>query len=310
MDIRQMKYFLAIAEEGHITAAANRLNISQPPLSQQLKLLEQELGVTLFNRNSRNLKLTEAGIVLQNRSEQMLELLKSTVNELKHLNQGIEGTLSIGTVCSSGITILPNKICEFRKKYKNIDFQIWEGDSFRIIELLNNGIIDVGFVREPFNTNFYDSLFIKDNMGHNLNDYLVTIANPELYDSANKGDSISLKELKNKPLIIHRRYDDIIKNACIKEGFEPKIICKNDDTMSSLSWAKAGIGIAILPLTASNITSNINLEIKKIIEPSIESRLNLIWPKNKYLSIIARNFIKMFDEDSIYSSEVGVKIMK
>lgn len=297
MDIRQMKYFLAIAEEGQITAAAKRLNISQPPLSQQLKLLEEELDVTLFNRNSRNLELTEAGIILQNKSEQMLELLKSTVNELKNLNKGFEGTLSIGTVRSSGITILPNKICEFRKKYKNIDFQLWEGDSFRIIELLSNGVIDVGFVREPFNTDSYESIFLKDNLGQDLNDYFVTIAPPELYGSTNNSDSISLKELKNKPLIIHRRYDNIIKNVCINEGFEPKIICTNDDTMSSLSWAKAGIGIAVLPLTASNITSDVNLEIKKIINPSIESRLNLIWPKNKYVSSIARNFIKMFDEN-------------
>ena len=306
MDIRQLKYFLAIAEEGQITAAAKRLNISQPPLSQQLKLLEEELNVTLFNRNSRNLELTEAGIILQNRSEQMLEILKSTVNELKHLNQGIEGTLSIGTVRSSGVTILPNKICEFRKKYKNIDFQLWEGDSYRIIELLNNGVVDVGFVREPFNTSSYECIFLKDNLGKNLHDYFVTIAVPEFYDSANNSDSISLRELKDKPLIIHRRYDEMIKNACNEEGFEPLIICRNDDTMSSLSWAEAGIGIALLPLTAANIISDEGLKIKKITNSSIESRMNLIWPKNKYISSITRNFIEMFHEDT--KNKIGVKL--
>ncbi|MFL0268347.1 LysR family transcriptional regulator [Candidatus Clostridium radicumherbarum] len=296
MDIRQLKYFLAIAEEGQITAAAKRLNISQPPLSQQLKLLEEELNVILFNRNSRNLELTEAGIILQNKAEQMIELLKSTENELKHLNQGIEGTLSIGTVRSSGITILPNKISEFRKIYNKIDFQLWEGDSFRIIELLNSGVVDLGFVREPFNSSPYESIFLKDNLGQHLNDYFVTIAAPELYDSNYKEKSIPLIELKDKPLIIHRRYEDMIRNACEKEGFQPKIICRNDDTMSSLSWAKAGIGIALLPVTASNLTSNIKLEIKKIINPTIESRLNLIWLKNKNISSIARNFIKLFDK--------------
>lgn len=88
MDIRQLRYFLTIAEEGNITAAAKKLNISQPPLSKQLKLLEEELGVTLFNRTSRNLELTDAGILLQNKSSQLLELYKSTINEM-----GIEGTL-------------------------------------------------------------------------------------------------------------------------------------------------------------------------------------------------------------------------
>lgn len=295
LDIRQLKYFLAIAEEGKITAAAKRLNMSQPPLSQQLKLLEEELGVTLFNRNSRNLELTEAGIVLQNKAEQLLELFDSTLNELKHLNQGIEGTLNIGTVCSSGVTILPNKIREFHEKYKNIDFQVWEGNSFRIIELLKNGVIDVGFVREPFNTNFYNSVSIKDHLGSNINDYFVAVANPKLYESLSESNCISLKELEGKPLIINRRYDEIIKNVCDKEGFEPKIICKNDDTMSALSWAKAGIGIALLPLTATNISSYDDLDIRKIVEPSIETQLKLIWSKNKSLSTIARNFIKMFD---------------
>lgn len=297
MDIRQLKYFLAIAEEGQITAAAKRLNMSQPPLSQQLKLLEEELGVTLFNRNSRNLELTEEGVFLQNKAEQLIELFETTVNEMKNLNQGIEGTLNIGTVCSSGVTILPNKIQEFYKKYKNIDFQVWEGNSFRIIELLKNGVIDIGFVRDSFNAAFYNSVSVKDSLGSNINDYFVAVANPKLYDFADKSDTIPLKALKDKPLIINRRYDEIIKNVCVNQGFEPKIICKNDDTMSALSWAKAGIGIALLPLTAANITSYEDLDIRKITEPSIETHLKLIWSKNKSLSTIARNFVKMFSED-------------
>lgn len=297
MDIRQLKYFLAIAEEGKITAAAKRLNMSQPPLSQQLKLLEDELGVTLFNRNSRNLELTEAGSILQNKAEQLIELFESTVNEFKNLNKGIEGTLNIGTVSSSGVTILPNKIKEFHKKYNNIIFQVWEGNSFRIIELLKNGIIDVGFVRDSFNVNFYNSISVKDNLGSNINDYFVAVANPILYDSEDRSDTISIKALKDKPLIINRRYDEIIKNVCANQGFEPNIICKNDDTMSALSWAKAGIGIALLPLTAANINSYEDLVIRKVVEPSIETHLKLIWSKNKYLSTIAHNFIKMFNEN-------------
>lgn len=293
MDIRQIKYFLTIAEEGQITAAAKRLNISQPPLSQQLKLLEDELGVTLFNRNSRNLELTEAGIILKNKSEQLLELLKSTLSEIKHLNEGTEGTLNIGTVSSSGMTILPKKVSQFHERYKNIDFQIWEGDSFRIMELLNNGVIDIGFVREPFNTTLYNYLFLKDNLGNNLSDYFVTMAVPNFYDCHNSND-IPLKDLKDKPLIINRRFDDLINDACTKEGFNPNIICRNEDIMTSLSWAKAGIGIAIVPLTASNVISNTNLEVKKIVQPSIEARPALIWLKNRYLSSIASNFLKTF----------------
>ncbi|WP_252243833.1 LysR family transcriptional regulator [Clostridium sp. ZBS14] len=296
MDIRQLRYFLTIAEEGHITAAAKKLNISQPPLSKQLKLLEEELGVILFNRTSRNLELTDAGILLQNKSSQLLELYKSTVNEMKNFNNGIEGTLGIGTVCSSGINVLPQKIKEFCKHYPKIDYEIYEGNSFKIMELLNNGLIDVGFVREPFNLSLYNSFVIKDNLKNNLNDYFVVMAKSKFYNSM-ESNTILINELKDKPLIINRRYDDVIKIACNKAGFEPHIICKNDDIITSLSWAEAGIGISILPLTASNILPDVNLKIKKIIEPSIESYLRLIWTKNKPLSNISRNFIKMFDKN-------------
>lgn len=296
MDIRQLRYFLTIAEEGHITAAAKKLNISQPPLSKQLKLLEEELGVILFNRTSRNLELTDAGILLQNKSSQLLELYKSTVNEMKNFNNGIEGTLGIGTVCSSGINILPQKIKEFCKQHPKINYEIYEGNSFKIMELLNNGVIDVGLVREPFNLSLYNSFVIKDNLKNNLNDYFVVMAKSKFYNSI-ESNTILINELKDKPLIINRRYDDVIKIACNKAGFEPHIICKNDDIITSLSWAEAGIGISILPLTASNILPNVNLKIKKIIEPSIESYLRLIWTKNKPLSNISRNFIKMFDKN-------------
>ncbi|NFI03822.1 LysR family transcriptional regulator [Clostridium botulinum] len=296
MDIRQLRYFLTIAEEGHITAAAKKLNISQPPLSKQLKLLEEELGVILFNRTSRNLELTDAGILLQNKSSQLLELYKSTVNEMKNFNNGIEGTLGIGTVCSSGINILPQKIKEFCKQHPKINYEIYEGNSFKIMELLNNGVIDVGFVREPFNLSLYNSFVIKDNLKNNLNDYFVVMAKSKFYNSI-ESNTILINELKDKPLIINRRYDDVIKIACNKAGFEPHIICKNDDIITSLSWAEAGIGISILPLTASNILPNVNLKIKKIIEPSIESYLRLIWTKNKPLSNISRNLIKMFDKN-------------
>lgn len=293
MDIRQLKYFLAIAEEGKVTKAAKRLNMSQPPLSKQLKLLEEELDVILFDRNSRNLELTEAGIILKNKAEQIMQLVDSTKKELKNYNKGIEGTLGIGTVYSSGITILPSKIAEYREKYSNIDFQVWEGNSFRIIELLNNGVIDIGFVREPFNSNKFNSIVIKDNLGNNLNDHFVTIGNNSIYGSKHK-DNINLIELKNIPLILNRRYNEVITIACNKQGFRPKVVIGNDDTMSSLSLAREGIGIAILPLTATSFQKDFNFDIRKIINPCIESRLNLIWPKNKVMSKIVQNFINMF----------------
>lgn len=295
MDIRQLKYFLAVAEEGQITSAAKRLNISQPPLSQQLKALETELGVKLLIRNSRNVELTEAGIILRNKSEQILELVNATEKELKDLNKGLEGTLNIGTVGSSAITVLPEKIHEFHKKYPNINFQMWDGSSFRIMELLNNGIIEIGFVRAPFNSKLYNYIYIENNqLKNNTHDTMVTVAKTELYDDISK-DTISLEELEDKPLIIHRRFENIISEACNKLGFNPKIICKNDDIISSLTWANAGIGIALVPRTSSTLMYNSNLEIKEITNPSIEAKSAIIWMKSRYLSTAASHFIEYFN---------------
>lgn len=102
MDIRQLKYFLTITEEEQITAAARRLRIAQPPLSQQMKGLEDELGITLFKRGPRHIQLTDAGKLLANRARQILELSDSTVREIDDFKRGLKGTLSIGTVSSSG----------------------------------------------------------------------------------------------------------------------------------------------------------------------------------------------------------------
>ncbi|AJA46383.1 transcriptional regulator, LysR family protein [Clostridium pasteurianum DSM 525 = ATCC 6013] len=294
MDIRQIRYFLAVAEEGQITAAAKKLNISQPPLSQQLKALETELGVKLFIRNSRNIELTEAGIILRNKSEQIIELVNATEKELKDLNKGLEGTLNIGTVGSSAITVLPKKIYEFHQKYPNINFQMWDGSSTRIMELLNNGIIELGFVRTPFNTKVYNSLYIKNSeLKNHTHDIMVTVAKSELYGNIDK-DKISIKELENKPLIIHRRFENVITEAFNKLGLSPNIICKNDDIISSLTWANAGIGIALVPRTSSTLMYNTNLEIKEITNPSMEAKSALIWMKNRYLSTAASHFIEYF----------------
>lgn len=144
MDIRQLRYFLTIVEKENITAAARELHIAQPPLSQQLKLLEDELGVKLIERGSRRIQLTPAGKILKVRAEQIMELLDATVNEIKDFRGGVQGTLSIGTISSLGATLLPEHIQSFHEKFPNVDFQIWESDSYRMSELLNSGIVEIG----------------------------------------------------------------------------------------------------------------------------------------------------------------------
>ena len=286
MDIRQLRYFLAIAEEEQITGAAKRLNMAQPPLSQQLKLLEDELGVKLVERGSRKLQLTEAGHLLRNRAEQILELTEVTTKELKDFNEGISGTLTIGAVSSSGATLLPEPISSFRKKYPGINFEVWEGNTYRVLEILNSGVIEIGIVRTPFNIENYESIHLPSEP--------MVAAYSSKFHWKNDEASISLDELSDMPLIIYRRFEKLIKECCDKAGFEPTILCKNDDARTTLLWAEAEMGIAVVPKGALKLINSSNLMYKEIKEPSLETQIAAIWIKGRYLSTAAKHFLEGF----------------
>lgn len=286
MDIRQLRYFITIAEEGNITKAARRLHIAQPPLSQQLKLLEEELGVKLVERGSRKIQLTDAGKILRHRAEQVVELVDSTVKELKDFNEGLQGTLSVGTVPSSGSTLLPERIYNFHESYPGVTFQIWEGDTYRILDLLNNGVIEIGIVRTPINSEFFEIIYLPD-------EPMVVATRGDMYWGEEK-KSICLKELKDKPLIIDRRFEKMVVDSCEKSGFQPKILCKSDDARSILLWADTGIGVAIVPKAAMGLIPSTNLKYKEINESSLETQTAIIWMKNRYLSSAAKHFLETF----------------
>lgn len=286
MDIKQLKYFLTIAEEGQITSAAKKLNMAQPPLSQQLKLLEEELGVKLVERGSRHLKLTDTGKILMNRARQILELTNSAVKEVKDFSKGLQGTLSIGTVSSSGATLLNERVLEFNKEYSGIKFEIYEGNTFTLIDLLNKGIIEVGIVRTPFNALNFECKYAKNEP--------MIVAIPKEYYLEPTQDTISVSELKNKSLIIYRRFEQLICETCMEYGFEPEIFCKCDDARTALLWANAGAGIAIVPKSAFELAANSNLLYKEIESEKLRTKIAAIWVKDRYISPLALKFIESF----------------
>ncbi len=286
MDIKQLKYFLTIAEEGQITSAARKLQMAQPPLSQQLKLLEEELGVKLVERGSRRIQLTDAGEILRNRARQILELSDSTVKEISDYSKGLKGTLSIGTVSSSGATLLNDRMSEFHKKYPGIKFEIHEGNTFTLVDLLNKGIIEVGIVRTPFKTQNFECRYAK------LEPMVAVTAKDYLW---NAGESvIAIHELKDQPLIIYRRFEQLIYEVCQEEGFDPDIFCKNDDARTTLLWAKAGLGIGIVPKSAFHLTDNGTMLYKELENKKLMTRIAAVWIKDRYISSPAKKFIDSF----------------
>ncbi|WP_371366146.1 HTH-type transcriptional regulator GltC [Sporomusa rhizae] len=287
MEIRQLKYFLAIAEARQITKAASQLHITQPPLSQQMLLLEKELGVQLLERTKKQIKLTEAGCILQNRAEQIIELINSTINEVQEAANGVSGKLKIGTITSSGRSLIPEYIQKFHQTYPKVSFDLRLGDSRRILELLNAGIIEIGLVRLPVDSSLYNYITLpKESM--------VMVALPDTITTRDK-ETFSFDKIKDKPLLLHRRYESIISDYCSQAGFKPNILCTSDDTTSLLIWAKLGLGIAIVPETAINLLQESPLLIQKITSPVIITVGAIIWLKKHSLSTAATHFIEMFN---------------
>ena len=241
MDLKQLQYFATVAKEGNISKAAKALHISQPPLSIQLKHLEEELGCVLFERGAREVELTEAGLLLYNRALSLLELSAITVQEISDLKNQTAGTLRLGAVSSVGSTLLNAWIVDLNKEYPDIHYEIFEGNTYEQIEQLKNHTIELAIVRSPFSTNDMHVIPLRT-------EPMMAVGNERFFPSSS--DEIPLSALADKPLILYRRWEDMIFSAFSKQQLSCQIFCKNEDARTTLHWADAGLGIGIVPRSA------------------------------------------------------------
>jgi DNA-binding transcriptional LysR family regulator len=287
MDIKQLTYFITIVEEGNITRAANKLHMAQPPLSTQLKLLEDELGTKLMERGARKISLTDAGKILYKRAKHILEITNSTTKEIEEFKKGIQGTLRLGTISSSGTALLSSRVIEFNKKYPNIKFEIHEGNTYDVLEMINSGIIEVGIVRTPFNFQNLECLFLES-------EPMIAVMNKD-YDFKNESNEIILNDLKDIPLIMYRRFEKILLSEFDKLDFEPNIFCMNDDVRTTILWARAGLGVGVIPKAAVKFELMNDIKYKIINQDSLRTQIAAIWIKERYLSIAAKRFLEFFN---------------
>ena len=150
MDFRSLEYFHVVAEELNITRAAERLHMSQPPLSTQIRNLEEDLGVQLFIRGKRRLQLTEAGLLLQQRSRQILALAEKTRGDLTTLEHSLSGVLNIGIVEGRAPYLASRLIRGFREEYPLVRYHLWNGNSDGVLEQLDRGLVDVAIIARPY----------------------------------------------------------------------------------------------------------------------------------------------------------------
>ena len=243
VELRQLRYFVTVAEELHFTRAAERLGITQPPLSQQIQKLEAELGVSLFSRNNRGVTLTEAGRVLLDGARRTLAESDRALHQVERVTRGEVGSLMIGTVSSAWHGLLPRVLRAYRKHYPDVEIYATSMSTAEQVERLLTGSLDVGILRAPINqpaieteTMIPDSLMVALPASHPLADQ----------------EQIELSALADEPLVIFpRRHGpagyDLIVQMCIEAGFRPQVVQETVEINAVIGLVNAGMGISIVP---------------------------------------------------------------
>lgn len=281
MDFKQLTYFIAVVREGNISKAAKSLNISQPPLSTQLRDLETELGVTLFERGSRKITLTPAGKLFYGRACSILELSDLSKKELDEYKTGQSGTLRIGIISSVSSTLITPWLTGFHAIHPNIRFELFEGNTYEQIDKLRNNLIEVAIVRSPF---------LAEGLRHHVikHESMLAVGHSHYFNGITT--PVSLESLADKPFILYRRWETIIRNILHASSLEPNLFLLNDDARTTVSMADAGLGIGIIPESAASLLQHPDTITHRLINPELESDICLLLNGDRTLSTIGELF--------------------
>ena len=294
MEIRVLRYFLAIAREGSITGAANSLHVTQPTLSRQIKDLEDELGQKLFTRGIHNMTLTVEGMILRKRAEEIISMVDKTEAEFNSMEESVGGDIYIGGGETDAIRLIADIAKELRNIYPNIHYHLYSGNAADVTKRLDKGLLDFGILIQPTDISKYDYLNIpaKDTWG------IIMRKDSPLAEKK----SIKKEDLLDVPLICSRQ---AISKEQSKHDFA-KWFGKDFDKLDIVTtfnliynaaiMVDAGIGYAITIDKIANISENSNLCFRPL-EPKLDSGLNIIWKKYQIFSSAAELFLERLHHD-------------
>ena len=250
IDLRHLRYFVAVAEELHFGRAAVRLHIAQPPLSQQIRQLEHNLGHPLFVRTSRSVSLTAAGRELLERARRTLARVEEDLAAVKRVGRGEVGALTIAFTGSAILSDpLPRAIRAYRRRYPEVDLRLLELRTMLQIEALRDGSIDLGFLRDP---GPFDGLVIQELWRE---PYLAVL--PSRHPLA-KLRVVPVAKLRGEPFIFHARsagplaYDRTMA-VCERAGFLPQIVQETPQWPTAIRLVESGLGVTITPACVSKL---------------------------------------------------------
>ncbi len=285
MELRVLKYFLEVAREENITAAAESLHITQPTLSKQLMDLENEMGKTLFIRGKRRITLTEDGILLRKRAAEIIELVEKTESELKNTNEIIVGDIYLGAAETDSMRAIADMCVNLYNKYPNIHYHLFSGNSEDVLEKLDKGLIDFGILLEPSDIKKYNyiKLPMSDTWG-----LLMRKDNPLA-----KKDYVSSKDLLDIPLLCSKQaLENNELNGWLETNIEKlNMVATYNLIYNAALFVEQGLGSVITLDKLVNVSDNSNLCFKPF-SPTLKANLVLVWKKYQVFSKPAEKFLE------------------
>lgn len=281
MELRVLKYFLMAAREENITKAAEIMHITQPTLSRQLMQLEEELGVQLFNRGKHSITLTEEGILLRQRAQEMISIEEKIQYDFSHIGENLTGKITLGCGETYSMNEVSSLIASFRTKNPNVEFEIFTGIADEIKIRIENGIVDIGLLTEPVDISKYEFMRMKrkEHWG------VLMRKDCELA----KQEYICPKDLLNIPLIMTKR--ESVRNEIANwfgenyDKIKTAVVC--DLLYNTSMLVKNGVGAAVC-LESIDISEDVCF---KPLMPVLETGAVFVWKKHRAISPAVREFI-------------------
>jgi DNA-binding transcriptional LysR family regulator len=294
MELRHLRYFIAVAEEGHITRAAERLGMQQPPLSQRIKSIERELGVQLFRRKARGVELTEAGRVFLDNARTMLALNERAIEATRQTARGQQGRLCVGVTPTSPFhPFVPRVIYAFREAFPLVSLTLEECLSPELLKRLRDEQMDAAFLRTPMAEP-------EDLVINSLLEEPMVVALPCAHALAqNDGDdtALSLKDLAGETFIVYARQHgsglyDATTAACLRAGFSPRLGQEAPRITSALSLVAAGLGISAVPASMQRMMME-GVAYRRLKGPNQPKAVLNIASRRSDPSIVVRHFLSL-----------------
>jgi len=312
MELRHIRYFLAVAEEMNFTRAAEKLCIAQPPLSRQIMDLEEELGVQLFNRKRHALSLTDEGVLFKQYASQMLDLVEHSTTEVRELKHGLQGMINLGTVEGNAPRLIAQWITKFHEENPHVQYTLWNGNSDDVVQRVMNGLCEVAVIMEPHNGVGLNAIPIYHEKwvaiipkGHPILEEITKRSGKTVITGKAKqgrisknekqtSDKVTMEQIADYELIIPSRESRLAEiGGWFKDTNKiPKVRCRVAHVLSAYELARQGLGIAIFPASVTNIVNSDEVEIVEFEDPAPTASYILVWNKNKTLSHAATEFIE------------------